>query len=61
MHERNIKAAPNYTVPALVMAGVNLLWIFFVVWAAFGFFPALLLAAAINHGIDRLASHRGAQ
>ena len=41
MRERNIKAAPNYTVPALIMAGVNLMWIFVVIWAAFGLGSAL--------------------
>lgn len=61
MRERNIKAAPNYTVPALIMAGVNLMWIFVVIWAAFGLGSALVLAAALNHAISRLASHRGAQ
>ncbi|MBE1284948.1 MAG: histidinol phosphate aminotransferase [Rhodobacteraceae bacterium] len=50
-HER--PAAPDYTAAAITMLGVNLMWIFFVLWVLIGFIPVLLLAACINHGISR--------
>lgn len=59
MPERKIAAAPDYTRAALTMLGVNLLWIFFVIWVIWGIVPVLVLAALINHGIDRLQQRRG--
>jgi hypothetical protein len=53
MREPRITAAPDYTNAALTMMGVNLTWIFFALWAAFGLVPVLLLAAAINHLLGR--------
>ncbi|MCE8509458.1 hypothetical protein KBY24_15650 [Ruegeria pomeroyi] len=55
MDERGIGRAPDYTIPALVMLGVNLTWILILVWALWGFGAALLLAALVHHGITRLA------
>jgi hypothetical protein len=51
---RPIGEAPNYTNPALFMMAVNLIWIFFAIWAVYGILPVLLLAAGLNHLIDRL-------
>ncbi len=59
MHDHPFADAPNFTNPALVMAWVNLLWIFFAIWIAYGLLPVILLALAINHMIDRLALRRG--
>lgn len=48
-------SAPNYTVPALVMGLVNLLWIFFALWAAWGL-PAVIAAGYLLYvAIDWLA------
>jgi len=55
---RERTAAPNYTDAAITMLGVNLLWIFFVLWVLFGFVPVVILAILINHGIDRLIEIR---
>ncbi|TMV07752.1 hypothetical protein FGK63_09815 [Ruegeria sediminis] len=55
MRDRNIGRAPDYTVAALTMLGVNLLWIFFTVWALWGFLAALALAWALNYGITLLS------
>ncbi|UWQ89824.1 histidinol phosphate aminotransferase [Aliisedimentitalea scapharcae] len=55
-HER--PRAPDYTNAAITMLGVNLMWIFFVIWVLFGVVPVLLLALLINHGIDRYAAVR---
>lgn len=54
------RPAPDYTVPALVMLGVNLIWILCLVWALAGYAAALLTAWAVNLGITRLAERRQA-
>ncbi|MCR9127248.1 MAG: hypothetical protein NXH82_14130 [Rhodobacteraceae bacterium] len=59
MADRDIRSAPDYTVPALVMMGVNLIWIFLAIWAAFGLLPVLLLALGLNHVLERVAARRG--
>lgn len=54
MKDHRLPEAPDYTVAALVMGFVNLLWIFGVIWALFGL-PAVMAAGwVINLGIDRL-------
>ncbi len=59
MRPCKLSAAPDYTNAALTMLGVNLMWVFFVIWAIYGLVPVMVLAAAINHGIDRLIARRG--
>ncbi|MEM9550948.1 MAG: hypothetical protein AAGA05_07220 [Pseudomonadota bacterium] len=59
MNDNRIGRAPDYTQAALTMLGVNLMWIFFVIWAVWGLGPVLVLAALINHGISRLKDARG--
>lgn len=58
MRDHDIRSAPNYTVPALVMGCINLICVFFVIWAAFGMIAALVLAALLHHAIDRFAASR---
>ena len=48
-------SAPNYTNAALVMGLVNLLWIFMILWAVFGF-PIVLLTGFV---LDRLIRRLG--
>ena len=59
MQHRPLGVAPNYTNAALTMLGVNLGWIFFALWAAWGLVPVLLVATALNHLISRLRDRRG--
>ena len=42
----------------ILTLGVNLMWIFFVIWILFGFIPVVLLAVLINHGITRYETAR---
>jgi hypothetical protein len=58
MTDRKVTAAPDYTNAALIMLGVNLIWLFWVVWALWGVIPVLVLAAGLNHLIGRLALRR---
>ena len=58
MRGRPHNRAPDYTDAALVMGGVNLIWIFMLLWAVFGFWSVLAAGAALNALIARLASRR---
>ncbi|GGH32332.1 hypothetical protein SAMN05444007_106135 [Cribrihabitans marinus] len=60
MNDHRMKSAPNYTNAALTMLGVNLIWIFAVLWTTLGFLAPLALAALLNHAISRLAGRRSA-
>ena len=51
-------SAPNYTNAALTMGLVNLLWVFGVIWVAFGLNVVVLCALALNWLIDRLGRRR---
>lgn len=58
MQNNHPKRVEDYTNAALVMGFVNLTWILIVVLATWGFVPALVLAAAVNHLITRLDARR---
>ncbi|MBQ4827052.1 MULTISPECIES: histidinol phosphate aminotransferase [unclassified Leisingera] len=45
---------PDFFTAAITFAGINLMWIFFVVWVMYGMVPVLVLAVLINHLITRL-------
>ncbi|MGH1466194.1 MAG: hypothetical protein ACRBBQ_12630 [Cognatishimia sp.] len=51
---RNVQPAPNFTNAFLVMALVNLLWIFLALWAIWGLAAVLAVSAALNAAINRL-------
>ncbi|WP_254871621.1 hypothetical protein [Pseudooceanicola sp. HF7] len=52
------QGAPDYTVPALVMGLVNLLWIFFALWAVWGMGAVMAAAYLVFLGIDILAQRK---
>ncbi len=56
MNDHRMKSAPNYTNAALTMLGVNLMWVFMVIWALLGYVAVLVVAALLNTGITWLAS-----
>lgn len=58
MRHSKITTAPDYTNAALIMMGVNLMWMFFAVWAIWGLGPVLLIGLALNHGITVLERRR---
>ncbi len=58
MRDNNVTEAPNYTNAALIMGCVNLVWIFMVLWAVFGFHIVLATGWAINWLITRLLVRR---
>lgn len=58
MDNNHRKRVEDYTVPTLVLLGVNLLWIFLVIWACLGFAAVLLTGWLLNHLITRLDHHR---
>ena len=48
--------APDYTDAVLATGLVNLIWIFFALWAVFGFWTVLLAGLVLNVAISRLAA-----
>lgn len=58
MRDNTVKEAPNYFNTCMVLLGVNIMWVFVLLWALFGFFPVLVVAILMNHGITRLAVWR---
>ncbi|MCE8007833.1 hypothetical protein [Aestuariivita sp.] len=59
MDDHQIGRAPDYTNAAITMMGINLMWVFFVVWMLWGFVPVILLALMVNHFAERVAERRG--
>lgn len=45
---------PDLFTAAITFAGMNLMWVFFVIWMLYGLVPVLVLAVLINHFITRL-------
>lgn len=45
---------PDLFAAAITFAGINLMWIFFVIWVMYGLVPVLVLAVLVNHFITRL-------
>ncbi|MCC1494660.1 histidinol phosphate aminotransferase [Cognatishimia sp. F0-27] len=58
MNQNHPGRVENYTNACLVMAFVNLLLIFSVLWAMWGLGAVLVLAAVLNHMIPRLGALR---
>ena len=55
MHERERPdGTPDLFTAAITFAGMNLMWVFFVIWMMYGLVPVLVLAVLINHLISRL-------
>ncbi|WP_216595401.1 hypothetical protein [Aestuariivita boseongensis] len=51
--------APDFTNAAINMLGINLLWIFFVVWMLWGVLPVLMIALLINRFVEHVGDTRG--
>ncbi|KPP86135.1 MAG: Fatty acid hydroxylase superfamily [Rhodobacteraceae bacterium HLUCCO07] len=58
MQDSTHRAAPDHTSPALVLALVNLLWSFLLIWVSFGLPAVLVLAVLLNYLISRLGHCR---
>lgn len=58
MQDNRHRSAPDFTNAALVMALVNLLWSFMLIWASFGMPAVIVLAVLLNYLISRLGHHR---
>lgn len=54
---RPVQPVEDYTATCLVMAFVNLLWVFVLVFLLWGLPAVMVLAVILNAGIDRLRSH----
>ncbi len=54
MRDQDRQPAPNYTNACIVMFGVNITWVFMVIWAIWGLILVMVLGAFINHLMTRL-------
>jgi hypothetical protein len=52
-------SAPNFTQACLVMFGVNIAWVFFVLWAIWGLIAVAVTGWCINRAISYLEARRG--
>lgn len=52
-------SAPNFTNAAVVMFGVNITWIFVILWAVWGLIAVAATGWAINHAINFIEKRRG--
>ncbi|MFK7837059.1 MAG: hypothetical protein AB8B60_12635 [Sulfitobacter sp.] len=52
-------AAPNFTQACVVMFGVNIAWIFMVIWAIWGLVAVAATGWVVNKVITRIAIARG--
>ncbi len=59
MDNRQVGRAPDYTNAAINMLGINLMWIFFVVWMLWGFIPVLMIAYMVNRFVEYVGDTRG--
>lgn len=59
MSDSNRPAAPNYTNACIVMFGVNITWIFFLLWAVWGLLAVVATGWIINRAIGYVESTRG--
>ena len=55
---RQVRRVEDYTTTALVMAFVNLIWVFFLIWSVWGFGAVLLTGVLLNHFITLLERRR---
>lgn len=58
MRDHDRLAAPDYTNAALIMALINLLWAFLLIWATLGLPAVILLAVFLDYLITRLKHAR---
>ncbi len=54
MRDEYPSEAPNYTKACVVMFGVNITWIFTVIWAIWGLLFVMMLGLVINHAMTRI-------
>ncbi|MEP4197825.1 MAG: hypothetical protein ABJL99_19540 [Aliishimia sp.] len=55
MHDDNRTSAPDFTNACIVMFGVNIAWVFMVIWAIWGLIFVMMLGAVINHMMTRIS------
>lgn len=58
MRDNNRPSAPDFTQACIVMFGVNLLWVFVVIWAVWGLMAVAALGWAVKAVIDQIAARR---
>ena len=52
-------AAPNFTQACVVMFGVNITWVFVMIWAIWGILAVAVTGWVLNQIINRIDAARG--
>ena len=58
MRDNNDRPAPDFTHACIVMFGVNIMWIFIVIWITWGMLAVALCGWGVKVFIDRIAQRR---
>lgn len=58
MRDNYDRPAPDFTHACIVMFGVNIMWIFIVIWITWGMLAVALCGWAVKVLIDRIAQRR---
>lgn len=59
MHDPHDRSpAPNFTQACVVMFGVNLTWVFMVIWAVWGLLAVAAIGWVVNQIINRIDAAR---
>ena len=61
MRDYDMSVAPDFRRTCIVMFGVNITWIFTVIWAIWGLIVVMLLGAIINHMMTRVKAYTDAR
>ncbi|KAE9630451.1 histidinol phosphate aminotransferase [Parasedimentitalea maritima] len=58
MRDQKLSQSEDLVNGVVTFLGINLVWIFLVVWMLYGMVPVLVLAVLINHAISRFEFHQ---
>lgn len=58
MRDQKLSQSEDLVNGVVTFLGINLVWIFLVVWMLYGMVPVLVLAVLINHTISRFEFHQ---
>lgn len=57
MQDQKIPQTSDFASAAVTFLGINMIWVFLVIWMLYGLVPVLVMAVLINHFITRLEQH----
>ncbi|MVO16105.1 histidinol phosphate aminotransferase [Parasedimentitalea huanghaiensis] len=58
MRDQKLSQSADLVNGVVTFLGLNLVWIFLVIWMLYGMVPVLVLAVLVNHAISRFEYHQ---